>query len=57
MHEQEVGGTWLGNGSWVPLATVPTVLDIPNNLLVDGRHAWSYDASGMTATQVYAAPL
>ena len=50
-----VGAVSLTNGSWTPLANVPSVLDVTNNLIVDGAHAWSYDASGMTPTQVPAA--
>ena len=43
---------WGTGGVQTTLTTIPATLDVKNNLLIDGVLSWSYDASGMKATQV-----
>ena len=46
----------LPGGDVTSLASVPSTLDVKNNLIVDKQLSWSYDASGMYVTQVHRAP-
>lgn len=38
------------------VAKIPSAFDVPNNLLINGKQAFSYDANGMRPTQVVKLP-